>query len=402
MRVAVVSVHGCPEVHLGYRDTGGMNAVLLQTTTRLGELGVSIDIFTRMHDSELPLIVKLASNVTVIHLTTAVNLVDKEQIYHETEHFIDEINLYKESCNLSYDVLHIHYWLSSAIGIGLSKRWKVPLVAQFHTLADTKGKSMAQVSDPLLRKNVERNLIQHADRILVASSDEMASIEQMHSQADIKLEMVPYGVDTTMFYPLNISVARFRLGLNGDPLILYAGRIDPIKGIDLLLQGVACMKIRKNAELIVIGGGEIQCDQYLDYLQELSYQLGIDRRVHFVEAVDQKLLMYYYNAADVCVIPSRYESFGLVALEAMACGTPVIARKVGGLQSLVKHGMTGYLVPWHCPEPLANQLEILLDNDLLRKKMGDQAELWAKTWTWESTAEQLSDVYQKVVAESVQ
>jgi len=398
----VVSIHGCPEVRLGHRDTGGMNAVLLQTAIRLGDLGIKVDIFTRIHGCKSPREVILSRNVTVIHLASAASGSTKEEIYYASEKFIAEIDLYRMENNFTYDVVHIHYWLSASIGIGLSESWAIPLVAQFHTLADAKIKSMAEAVEPPLRNLVEKSTMRHADKVLAASNDEMAAIELIDRDVHAKLQLVPYGVDISVFHPVNSSVARSRLGLNGHPLIVYAGRIDPIKGIDLLLQSVACMKIRENAELIVIGGGDLEFDEYLRYLQDLSRELGISQRVHFVAAMDQEHLMYYFNAADVCVVPSRYESFGLVALEAMACGTPVIARKVGGLQSLVKHGMTGYLVPWHCPEPLANQLEVILENNLLREKMGYHAESWAKTWTWESTVEQLNNVYKELTSYSVQ
>ena len=401
MRIAVVSIHGCPEVRLGQRDTGGMNAVLLQTAIRLGDLGIKVDIFTRVHGSKSPGAVTLSDNVTVIHLASAATGLAKEEIYWESEKFIAEIDLYKVKNSFTYDVVHMHYWLSAAIGVGLSKSWSVPLVAQFHTLADTKIKSMAAAVDPPLRNAVEKSAMQHADKVLAASNDEISAIQVIDGDVYAKLQLVPYGVDISVFHPVDSSVARSRLGLNGHPLIVYAGRIDPIKGIDLLLQSVACMKIRENAELIVIGGGDLEFDEYLSYLQDLAQELGISQRVHFIAAMDQEHLMYYFNAADVCVVPSRYESFGLVALEAMACGTPVIARKVGGLQMLVKHGMTGYLVPWHCPEPLANQLEVILENNLLREKMGCQAESWAKTWTWESTVEQLNNVYKELTSYSV-
>ena len=401
MRIAVVSIHGCPEVRLGHKDTGGMNAVLLQTVTRLGKLGIKVDIFTRFHGFQSAREVILSPNVTVIHLMNTSTGLTKEEIYNQSEQFIAEIDLYKVKNNFIYDVIHVHYWLSASIGLSLAKSWTVPLVAQFHTLADAKIRSMTEVMDPPLRNVVEKNTMHQADKILAASNDEMASIEFIDRNVHTKLELVPYGVDISVFHPVNSSVARSRLGLNGHPLIVYAGRIDPIKGIDLLLQSVACMKIRENAELIVIGGGDLEFDEYLNYLHNLTQELGISQRVHFVDAMDQQLLMYYFNAADVCVVPSRYESFGLVALEAMACGTPVIARKVGGLQSLVKHGMTGYLVPWHCPEPIANQLEVILENDLLRKKMGYHAESWAKTWTWESTVEQLNNVYKEITCHSV-
>lgn len=402
MRIAVVSIHGCPEVRLGHKDTGGMHAVLLQTAIRLGELGIKVDIFTRVHGLQSSREVMLSPNVTVIHLTSSATGSTKEEIYRESERFIAEVDLYKVENNFTYNVIHIHYWLSASIGVGLAELWAVPLVAQFHTLADTKIKSMPDAVEPPLRNVVEKSTMQYADKILVASNDEMAAIELIDRNVHDKLQLVPYGVDISVFHPVNTSVARSRLGLNGHPLIVYAGRIDPIKGIDLLLQSVACMKIRENAELIVIGGGDLEVDDYLSYLQDLSRELGISQRVHFIAAMDQEHLMYYFNAADVCVVPSRYESFGLVALEAMACGTPVIARKVGGLRSLVKHGMTGYLVPWHCPEPLANQLEVILENNLLREKMGCQAESWAKTWTWESTVEQLNNVYKELISYSVQ
>ncbi len=208
---------------------------------------------------------------------------------------------------------------------------------------------------------------------------------------------VPCGVDTDHFSPMPRGRARRKLGLPpGEPVVLYVGRIEPLKGIDILLRAAA--ETEGRFRLLVVGGDRKDADRKSE-LRQLAGQLGIGDRVAFRDAVAHQELPLYYNAADVCVVPSYYESFGLVALEAMACGVPVVASRVGGLLETVRDGQTGYLVPWRCPEPFAERLELLLDNEPLRRSLGRMARAAVDRFRWAQVATEVESIYHELVSQ---
>ena len=297
---------------------------------------------------------------------------------------------------LSYDVIHSHYWLSGRVGNVLSRHWRVPHVATFHTLAEVKLRARAGEREPEARAAGERRVIASADRVVAFSEHERDAIARLYDAGRDSIAVIPCGVDVDRFQPLDVAAARERLGLGDGKVVLYVGRIEPLKGIDILLKAVAQLGQAESVKTLIVGG-DSEGDREIERLKSLADELGISPRVSFVGRVEQPELPAYYSAADVCVVPSYYESFGLVALESMACGTPVVASRVGGLPTIVKDGVTGYLVPWRCPEPFADRLDILLNSDVVNRGMGQAARSRALTMGWSAVADRLLSLYTSLV-----
>jgi len=292
--------------------------------------------------------------------------------------------------------VHSHYWLSGWVGQALKARWNVPHVIMFHTLGEAKNRAHLSEHEPDYRIAGERILAQGADRIICASEGEREALVTLYRVSPERISLVPCGVDTDRFRPRNRVAARRRLGLPGnEPVVLFVGRIEPLKGIDILLRAAA--QTYGGFRLLVVGGDQQDADRKAE-LRALAAELAIDDRVLFLDAVPHDQLPLYYNAADVCVVPSYYETFGLVALEAMACGVPVVASRVGGLLETVRDGQTGYLVPWRCPEPFAERLELLLSNEPLRRSLGRLARAAVERFRWSEVAAQVEDVYHELVS----
>ncbi|KKL52569.1 hypothetical protein LCGC14_2284170, partial [marine sediment metagenome] len=289
------------------------------------------------------------------------------------------------------------YWLSGWVGQALKARWNVPHVIMFHTLGEVKNRAHISQREPDYRIAGERLVAQGADRIICASEGERRALTEHYGVPPARAVQVPCGVDTDHFRPRSRVRARRRLCLPQDePLVLYVGRIEPLKGIDILLRAAA--ETEGRFCLLVVGGDSRDARRKAE-LRRLAAEMGIAERVFFQDAVSHERLPLYYNAADICVVPSYYESFGLVAVEAMACGVPVVASRVGGLLETVRHGETGYLVSQRCPEPFAERLELLLDNELLRRSLGRMARSAVERFRWAEVASQVEDVYHELVSQ---
>jgi D-inositol-3-phosphate glycosyltransferase len=231
-----------------------------------------------------------------------------------------------------------------------------------------------------------------AQLVIASSHHEKEAMVQLYDAPGDRIEVVPCGVDLSLFRPLDIEESRKKLGLNGEKVIIYVGRIEPIKGLELLLRSTAIMEVQDSLKVLVVGS-DMAREAEVKRLKELAEVLGVKDIMEFVGIVDQKLLPLYYNAADVCVVPSYYESFGLVALESLACGTPVVASRVGGLPTVVEHGRTGYLLPWRCPEPFADSLEMILSSKGLQKSMSLAARKRAEGMGWGTVAGETYRLY---------
>ena len=396
-RIAFISVHGCLTAKLGSKDTGGMNVYIRQIARELGKRGVYVDVYTRYHDPKDPQIVRIGERARVIHINAGPFAYIKEDLPNHLPEFVWGLLSYAESKGLTYDMVHSHYWLSGRIGNVLARHWSVPHVTSFHTLAEIKRGARAGEREPETRVVGERKILASADRTVAFSEHEREAIVRLYSAQKHKIDVIPCGVDVGMFRPMNRSRAKKKLGLEGSKVVLYVGRIEPIKGVDILLGAVAQLEHRDSVKTLIVGG-EPGGDAEIGRLEAMSRELGISSQVSFLGRVEQKELPVYYNAADVCVVPSYYESFGLVALEAMACGVPVVASRVGGLSSVVKGGVTGYLIPWRCPEPFADCLDVLLNNPSMRKSMGEASRDLALTMEWSAVADRLMDLYDSLLA----
>ena len=397
-RVAFISVHGCPIARLGERDTGGMNVYVLQAAKELGSRGIKVDIYTRSHDPAEPQIVQLGEHTRVIHLAAGPYGEPKGALYQYLPQFLYNVKRYQVAHGLSYSLVHSHYWLSGWVGSFLARSWQVPHVTTFHTLAEVKKQARPGEQEPSLRTREEARVVAEADRIVAFSTHERQSLTKLYAANPTKVTVIPCGVDLALFRPRRKAWAKGKLGVQDKKVILFVGRIDPLKAVDLLLQAVAMMEEREGVRLVIVGGNP-QKDQEVQRVKALALELGLGDVVSFTGAVDQKELPLYYSAADVFVLPSYYESFGLVALEAMACGTPVVAARVGGLKDVVKDGVTGYLIPWHCPDPYTERLEVLLSNDGLRASMGRAARTAAQERGWDTVADQLFHLYGQLLEE---
>jgi len=295
-------------------------------------------------------------------------------------------------------VIHSHYWLSGLVGERLKAEWGVPHVVMFHTLGEVKNRASHREHESALRIASEAAIIAGCDRVICATELERTALRQLYDADPAKVTVIPLGVDLDLFQPASKEAARAELGLSEDQhIVLFVGRIEPLKGVDILINAAAMLESDVECTVMVVGGDNTARTQ-VARLRELAREKGIEGRVSFVGAVDHERLPLYYNAADVCVVPSHYESFGLVAVEAMASGVPVVASRVGGLTGTVRDGETGYLIPWLCPEPFAERIELLLDNDSLRRNLGEAAREEVARYRWENVTSAMLALYRELTS----
>jgi len=398
LRIAMLSVHTCPLAALGAKETGGMNVYVRELSRELGRMGVAIDIFTRSQDPTIPRVVPMAESVRVVHLPAGPEApLARERVHDHLDEFVDGVETWRLRHDLEYDLIHAHYWLSGVVGLALRERWGVPVLQMFHTLADLKNRVARRVADlePTVRLDEETRIIASAERLVAASVAERAHLVRHMGADPDRIAVVPCGVDTELFTPGAADAARATLGLGDGPLVLYVGRLAPIKGLETLLDAVALLARRGRRPRLVIAGGEADepRDGHEADLRRRIETLGIADVVGFVGAQRQEVLRHHYVAADVTVLPSHYESFGMVALEAMACGSPVIASRVGGLTTTVRDGVTGFLVPEGDVAALAGRLEALLGDPDLRWRLGREGVRWAGQHRWPCVAEAICREY---------
>ena len=411
MRVAMISYHTCPLATLGGKDTGGMNVYVRDLTRELGRRGVGVDIFTRSQDEHVPQVLHdLGFGNRIVHIEAGPETpLEKDELADYLPKFVNGIMKVAQSKSLRYDLIHSHYWLSGLAALELRSKWNIPVIHMFHTLAVMKNR-VAQAPDEVAssrRVEAERRLIREADRIIAATQAEVAQIQWLYRENTDRVEVIPPGVDTSRFYPISVDEAKEFIGLPSDlKVILYVGRIEPLKGIDTLMRAVATMKeagvYDRFPFCVAIIGGELEDEGAglsveMERLTSLRETEGVGDNVNFLGSRDQDTLQYYYSAAEVVVVPSHYESFGLVALEAMACGTPVVASETGGLAFLVRDGETGFHIPAGDSASLAQRLTDLLENDELRARLGRQAADYAKQYDWTLIADQILDLYGSVL-----
>ncbi len=397
--LALLSYHGCPVARLGEKDTGGMNVYVLQLAREYARRGNRVDVFTRYHDSTDPKIVQIEEDARVIHLEAGPLDTSKNDLFSYIPGFLDGLYRFQREEETGYDLIHSHYWLSGMVGTTLSREWNVPHVATFHTLAKTKMRARPGEREPQLRQDVEAHVMAVADGIVVSTDEERQDIIRHYEAPARNVHVVPAGVNLDMFQPVDQADARAELGIEEERVILYVGRIEPLKGIDILLRAVPMLEYGHDLRVLVVGGNPDN-DAELDRLKSLTAELGIGDSVTFTGSVPQEALPTYYGAADVFVLPSHSESFGLAPLEAMACGTPVVVSRVGGMKTFVNSGENGYLVPWRCPESFAQRLDVLLANPELRNAMGRAARAKALSMGWDSVAERMLDYYSTHVDDS--
>lgn len=394
--IAVISVHTSPLALPGTRDSGGLNVYVRELSRQMAQRGHRMDIFTRRNDDATPEVTEIDESTRVVQVAAGPYRADKYAQRRHLETFRQGVMLFSEENQLQYDLVHSHYWMSGWVGQTLGECWKVPHVTMFHTLAEAKNRHHLGEREPKYRIAGERAVARGADAVIAASESERDTLVEDYSVSPGAISVIPCGVDTDMFRPGDTRAARRSLGLDANvPVLLFIGRIEPLKGIDVLVRASA--QLDGKFQLVVVGGDEKDAMR-IHELHTLAEEVGVQGKVVFADAVPHEELARYYNAASICVVPSYYESFGLVALEAMACGVPVIASRVGGLKETVRDGQTGYLVPWRCPEPFAERLDLLLTNEPLRRSLGEEAREVAQRYRWPLIAARVEDVYHDLVS----
>lgn len=397
-RIAMVSVHTSPTARPGGEAAGGMNVYIREISRHLARLGYEVDIFTRA-DGTLPELQPLDDGVRLIAVPAGpLAPIAKDEVQAYLPEFLHGMRRFRQQHDLHYDLIHSHYWHAGWIAMLLAPRWGVPHVSMFHTLGDVKNRARSSEHEPERRIAAERRIACSADRVICATEHERNLLMRLYGAEPERTAVIPCGVDVQRFRPLDRRCCRARLGLGPEPLVLYAGRVEPLKGIDILVDAMALLQ-QPDARLLVVGG-DSEAAAEIERLRAQAASLGIVSRVTFVGAVDQSLLPLYYSAADICVVPSYYESFGLVAVEAMACGVPVVASHVGGLATTVRDAETGYLIPWRCPAPFAERIELLLENDELRGNIGRAAHEAMQRFSWPKVTAALAAEYTRLWQEA--
>lgn len=410
MNIAIISYHTCPLATLGGKDTGGMNVYVRDLTRYLGEMGVHADVFTRSQDEHVPHVLHdLGCGNRIVHIPAGPETpLPKEELFNHIDTFTSNIQDFANQKEIRYDVVHSHYWLSGLAALKLREKWDVPVIHMFHTLAHLKNqiaKNPAEMEGKL-RISSERRIVKDTDALVAATPTEQEQLLEYYGAEAKKITVLPPGVDLKRFYPIPQDEAKAVIGIpSNEKVILYVGRIEPLKGIDNLLKAIAFLR---KADVLatcphyvaIIGGDPDKPREFLDqemrHLQDLNQRLGLDDMVVFLGKKDQDSLPYYYSASEVVVMPSHYESFGMVALEAMACGTPVIATRVGGLQHLVQNEITGLSVPDDDPKTLSEQLMRALCKEGLRDELRTNGLEFAKNYSWNIITNRLITLYQEL------
>lgn len=412
LNVAMLSYHTCPLATLGGKDTGGMNVYVRDLTTELGRQGIHVDVFTRSQDEHVPHVLHdLGFGNRVVHVPAGPEQpLPKKELAEHIPQFVDGIKRFAAERGIRYDIIHSHYWQSGLAAEGLRAEWGAPIVHMFHTLGEMKNRIAVHESEKegAYRLDGERRVLKSADKIIAATLAEQAQLQWLYKADPRKITIIPPGVDTCHFYPIPVDEAKDYIGIpREDRMVLFVGRIEPLKGVDTLIKAMSCLRLKefeRPTSLVIIGGDPSappeQMSAEMARLQAICHDLCMDRMVIFLGKRGQDTLPYYYSAAEVLVMPSHYESFGMVALEAMACGTPVVASQVGGLAFLVQDGLTGFHVPDQDDAALCDRLTRLLGDAALRTGMGAAAAEYAQGYSWQRVTRQVIDVYQALLEPS--
>ena len=407
-RIATISVHTSPLEQPGTGDAGGLNVYVVEVSKRLAARGAEVEIFTRAVSRDAPPVTELAPGVLVRHVPAGpFEELDKADLPAQLCHFTFEV-LRTEAAYAPgrYDLVHGHYWLSGHVGAVAKMRWGVPLVQSMHTLGRVKNAALAQgdAAEPEMRLRGEADVVAAADRLVANTAEEARQLTGLYGADPARIRTINPGVDLSVFRPGSQQEARRRLGLPaGGHVVVFAGRVQPLKAPDVLLRAAASLlgtdpALARDLTVAFIGGpsGTGRADP--DQLTEQSRALGIENLVRLEPPCPQPELADWYRAASVVMVPSYSESFGLVAVEAQACGTPVVAASVGGLRTAVLDGVSGILVDGHEPASYARVLRRLLASPGLRERMARGAVDHASRFGWGRTVDQLLDTYTEAMA----
>jgi D-inositol-3-phosphate glycosyltransferase len=394
-RVAMITLHTSPTATLGHNANGGLNVYVRELCTQLSERGVATDVFTRCLGPGCPDIEELAPLSRVVYLPAGPPQLDKYRLLQHVPAFTDSVQDVLEMSDQPYDLIYSHYWLSGLAACALRHRLRLPWAHTAHTLALVKNRQLApgDVPEPEVRVDLEGEIAYCADLLVVSTDAEGEDLRRAYHVPPHRLAVVPPGVDLETFRPQPKAVARTLVGHPDERLFVFVGRLEPLKGVDVILRAFALLTEggrHPEARVLVLGedsGSGVGGEQAR--LRRMAAELGIADRVHFLGSVAQSRLPTYYAAADACLMPSYSESFGLVGLEAQACGTALIASNVAGLATIVRDGVTGFLVDGHDPQAYAARMRDVLETPRLADDLGRRGSRLAARFSWDRTADRL-------------
>jgi D-inositol-3-phosphate glycosyltransferase len=394
-------MHTSPTASLGQNANGGLNVYVREISAAFSERGIATDIFTRKLTVDDPSVETLAPLSRVIYLPAGKGL-DKYSLYREVPSFASRIGEFAARENISYDLLYSHYWLSGEVACLLRPQLAAGWAHIAHTLGMVKNRTLATGArpEPEVRIRVEAELAQQADLLIASTEDEAQELVHGYGADPQRVRVVPPGVDLGMFQPVDRAEARRKIGYDAGRILLFVGRLERLKGVEIAIRSLGLLRDRQHDDvrLLILGEDSHEGDESeKDRLKAIAAEVGVRDRVDFIGSIAQHELPYFYAAADVCVMPSYSESFGLVALEAQACGCPVVASGVSGLRSVVRDEVSGYLIDEHDPAAYAERIGRLLENGELAQQMGRRGRLLAQRFSWTRTADRLEGLFEQVV-----
>ncbi len=414
--IALISDHGDPAAEIGKEEAGGQNVYVRQVGEALAKLGWQVDMFTRKSRATDPVIVQHSPYCRTIRLVAGPEeFIPRDRLFPYLPEFVDAFQKFQTQEGINYPLVHTHYWMSAWIGLELRKLSNIQVIHNYHSLGAVKYQAVDRPTIAQTRMDVERQILEEANCIVATSPQEQEQLRSLVSKKGY-VEVIPCGTDISNFRVLSKPEARVKLGFNlEDQVILYVGRFDPRKGIETLVRAFAQLKHQaagqvtdqapeKPLHLVIVGGSEPGQSDSLERsrIEKIVDELGITDRTIFAGRIGHDALPAYYTAADVCVIPSHYEPFGLVAIEAMACGTPVVASDVGGLKFTVVPEETGLLVPPQNEAAFAEAIDRILTDAVWACKLRRQAASRVQeNFSWTGVAIQLSDLYRRLLAQSL-
>lgn len=397
--IAMLSIHSSPTGPLGSKNTGGMSVFIRELASELGACGHRVDIFTRRDAPALSDAIALAPGVRLVHLPIGpAHPLPKRGLSSLTGDGVDALETYSAQNRIHYDIVHSHYWISGLMGRAIRDRWQIPHVVTFHTLGRVKNHVLEATAETPERIQAESSLVADSDRLLVPTARERSLLSEHYGAPGGRIGLVPCGVDLDRFKPRGKAASRRHLGLDSDAeILLFVGRFEAMKGLDNLIQAVGQLTRRPGARLIVVGGDGDGATETRK-LKSLAATEGIEDRISFVGRQDPSRLPWYYSAADLLVMPSRYESFGMVALEALACGTPVVATRVGAMETVIDGRGNGLLAAENQPTSLARAIDGFWDQERLPSPNAIRETV--RAMSWRKAADRLLDEYGRVLERS--
>jgi D-inositol-3-phosphate glycosyltransferase len=396
LRIAMLSIHSNPIGELGANDTGGMSVYIRELARELGRRGHWVDIYTRLRNGRHQPLIDLFENVRLVHLGIPNNgNLSRLALYPYLSDFFKSMEDFRFHEDIQYDLIHSHYWLSGRLGSWAQELWDLPHLVMFHTLGEVKNRTTVGRPEPELRIAAEKELVNTCHRILAPTDREKDSLVRYYGVSGEKIGIVPCGVNLDLFQPQKKQATRKQLGFDPDDIILlYVGRFEPLKGIDRLLEAVSHLKDHQRLRLVLVGGDGDEAPES-QFLRQKAINLGIEDKVLFAGRIEQEYLPPYYSSADVLVISSHYESFGLVGLEALACGRPVVSTPVGAMESLINQSQAGHVVSDTLPRSLAKGIQSIITNST--PQQADEIRESVLDYSWSNVAAAILEEYETAI-----